>query len=816
MLNVSARKHRLIIGEQNWSDSLLEISNWNSTAIDNSGIVKITATLTLIEVRGLPGSLDDRAGTTFRVGQFVTIDVTNSSGVPLRHPAGALRILSAEYSYEERRLLLQLGCLLTLLSFKQPTEPLEGQEPEEITSSNNSRKDIVTRLLNKAGITNINCPYNILYPINYPIIPQGSYIQTAGAILYSAGFVMWCDAWEVIQIKPVSLTGRAALTLRIGGDAGKELWYRRLTSTEAPREIIKVRGVAKVAQLPIYPKQTVTTHYGAWSSVVPSALNATIVTGIDRINETYDSGGRELTTITNSLRSYSSIYPNKTTPSSYLIDSEYRKETRQFELGDEGKLLSIYIKVYKPADLIEAEYIKAKEDLGVQFPSTGGLIVAEETYISYTYDAKSRPVSVKTIKYETEVAILTGTNQDWESYPLPPTGLVPSLMTTETWSNTRGNEWVHTIIGSRSFCRLKPELITDETTAAQKMALAADDSISLREVSNSGQTVPPSPERCPPKSSFNDRAVCGEAHFSQYGGNPYFERERVYQIDYLEGRVQTDSDINYVEIKQQDCQDTQCKSIAQIEGALLYGRFKGQDLGTELHDELFNWQPLMKVDCIEPDGTTRAFALDDSHWYLGQEKCICNFGCIWLGDRSLEQSSVTVTTSKPTAIGDVTIQIYPAAFYIAAGTTLKIGGIEFVTASPIQPGDTAIRVVSLKAPIPRGATATYTENILKLPYMQVQSLSATGMGRADVVARPYTLSLTTSSLSAASSGTVEVTATFASKARFYWDNVTSFEWNDMSALCWNNCYPGSGSLVWNVVTLGQWNNINESDWIFLS
>ena len=74
------------------------------------------------------------------------------------------------------------------------------------------------------------------------------------------------------------------------------------------------------------------------------------------------------------------------------------------------------------------------------------------------------------------------------------------------------------------------------------------------------------------------------------------------------------------------------QALARIEGQLLYGRSKGQDLGTELKDELLSWHPLMRINCVEPDGTVRSFAIDDANWYLGQERAICNFGLIWVGD----------------------------------------------------------------------------------------------------------------------------------------------------------------------------------------
>ena len=112
----------------------------DTSQLAQNGLITTTGTLTLIAVRGIPGSLDDRINNLWRVGQTVILNCYNESNVLQRHPVGALRIKSSEYNYESRSLALQVCCLLQLMSFKQPTEPLEGEDPEEIESANNSRK----------------------------------------------------------------------------------------------------------------------------------------------------------------------------------------------------------------------------------------------------------------------------------------------------------------------------------------------------------------------------------------------------------------------------------------------------------------------------------------------------------------------------------------------------------------------------------------------------------------------------------------------------------------------------------------------------
>lgn len=629
-INVSARKNTLRVGGEDYSAALVEVK-LDDTDLGQSGFVTTTGSIVLIDSLGLPGSLDDRTNETFRVGQTIVIDTTNESGFLERHPRGSTRIISSDWDYESRRLTLRVGCILTLLSFKQPTEPLEGQDPQTITSPSNSRLDIVTRLLNQAGITNINCPYSIGYPITYPIEPTGSYVETAGKILYSAGFVGWIDRYEVLQIKPVTLTGNAAITLQIGSDQGSELWYRRLSSNEGPRETIKVVGSKKLAQRVESPQTTNTTRYGSAVSVDPNAANNTIVVEQTSIIETF--GTNTETTTTNTSKPIGLVLPELESGRFNLSPVERKIETKQYEANKKGKLLSVTTQIYKVFGQVLAEYVKSIEEGGGEVGGKTDLILAGEITINYNYDSKERPSSITTINKETTGALLTGIGTDWSEMTTGLTGLQVSESRTERWTHKRNITWKHEVSGTKVLSRLHPELIRDDWDITKKLSLSADDGVSIVEISNSGQTVPPAPERRNPRVTWVDKRTCGKAQFSQHGGNPLRERERTYSIEYLEGGTYIEeSGGSSINANSEDCNDAQCNAIASLEGALLHGRFKGQDLGIALMDAIYDWQPLMRVNCTEPDGTTRVFCFDDSHWYLASERALCNFGCVYLSD----------------------------------------------------------------------------------------------------------------------------------------------------------------------------------------
>lgn len=731
-INTSARKVRLIIGGLDWSVAFLEASNWSSSPFSSSGLITTSCTITLISVRGLPGSLDDRKNPLWRTGQAVQIDVTDeSTGVLRRHPAGALRIFSAEFNPEDGRLALNCACLLTLLNYRQPTTP---DAAEIVPGTKRDRASVVVSLLRAAGITKYDLRYFLPHPLNYPIQINGSYLETVGKLLYSAGFVGWIDNNEVFRIKPVSFSGNPSLTLQIGGDAGDELWWRRLQGVEGPREIIRVAGVYQVIQPPKFPARSNSTRYGTASSVDQALGNNTIILSYTEEEETWDEGSKIRTKTTKTSAPIGLSLPDRDYTDAVgklaLILTEQRNDEWRYETQGEGKLLVVTSQIYKVLGAALAEYVKSQE--GRTFiRGEENVFLAETVQTNYTYDSKNRPLSITTLKYEAEGALLAGTDMDWDTYSTLPTNLKLAENTTEAWKEKRPGVWVHTVDSYKTVSRLKPETITSETTINGRSALITDDQATVREESSSGQTIPPAPERHPPKATFEEKQIAGEAQFSQHGGNPYQERDRTFQIEYLEGAEAENRAFAAL---------AQCQRVAQIEGALLYGRFKGQDLGTNLKNEFFGWEPLLRVDCVELDGTQRAFCLDDSHWYLGQEKALCNFGLIWIGDRSGHSHTTVVVTAKAAIFGATEIVVVPLKTNIPAGTTLDLGEISVLVTSDATRGDTILPVQAIEADIALGVEYTYEKQLLVLPYQNVSDYQLSSSTEIDFTHYPYFVS----------------------------------------------------------------------------
>lgn len=664
-------------------------------------------------MRDLPGSLDDRINADFNVGKSVRVYIVDSLGGLRNHPCGALRILSSSYEESDRRLSLNCGCLISLLSFKAPTDPINELELEPAVLTD--RSAIASSLLRAAGIQTIVGLGNLPYPLYYPFPISGSYLATAGAILYAALRFGRINSNEVFVVEPITLNGSSNISWQIGSDTGAELWYRRLSSPEAPREIIEVRGNRQVGEIPKYPIINYSERYGEAKLIDPELESGGITIFEQlRTEENYSYATGELERITQKYEPIGLIIPNtRSVFRTSLIESYYEVITYYYETNDEGKLVKTVGTIYRTLGEVLKEYYEYLASIDNPNATNNSALMVAETYtIDYLYDKKDRVSKIYTTRYKSRGELLSGLDTDWAfTLGVTPSGLTIAENNVESWVRQSNNYWIHKIdnyktagvVNSAFFAsQEKPEEMTDElfeeNQRSQQLGLVPDNNANLFERSNSGQTVPPAAERRPAKVVLDNEEVCGEAIFSLYGGNPYKEKQRTYSVEYLGSRkrgIDEDTGEGIIE-DDEPCDDEQCKAIAEIEGALLAGRFKGQDIGVDIKDELFSWRPLLTLNCTEPDGTIRRYALDDSHWYLGQNRAIANFGAIWLGDvknGSLAPPyTIAVIITGTVVIGgnvsELPYGLINSPINIIGGVV--IGG-ELISINTLQPGQIGIR-----------------------------------------------------------------------------------------------------------------------------
>lgn len=679
-INISTRNYQFLVNGKDYTAALIESTNWATNSIDQTGLIKTTASFVLSEVRNLPGNLDDRLSPDLNIGQSVRILIADSTGVLRPHPCGALRILSASWDYETRRTQVNCGCLISLLSFKAPTDPKKlDLEQAKLTS----RTAIALSLLRLAGITNISGLNDLPYPLYYPFDISGSYLECCGKILYACLRFGRIDANEVFRVEPITLNNPVSLQWQIGNDSGSELWYRRLSNAESPREVIEVRGSRQVGETPKYPIISFSERYGDPRLIDPNIEGSNIAI-FEQLStrEIYSSSLGQLERTTRKLEPIGLIIPNtKSVFKTSLIESYYEEITYFYETNDEGKLVKVFCQIYRPLGEVLKEYYEYLFSINNPNATNNSALFLAETYtIDYLYDKKDRVSKIYTTRYKSRGELLSGLDTDWAfTLGVTPSDLSIAENSVESWTKQSNNYWIHKIDNYKTAGVVnpgffsnqeKPEDMTDETfednQRSQQLSLIPDNNASLFERSNSGQTVPPAAERKPQEVVTNAESICGKAIFSLYGGNPYKEKERSYSVEYLGDRkrgINEDTGEPIIE-DEEPCDNEQASSIAQFEGAILAGRFKGQDIGVDIKDELFSWRPLQVLDCTEPDRTVRRYALDDSHWYIGQNRAIANFGCIWLGDVRQGQiakpyTSAILLTGTVTFGGNILVLPYP-------------------------------------------------------------------------------------------------------------------------------------------------------------
>ncbi|MEH2067918.1 MAG: hypothetical protein V7K47_07080 [Nostoc sp.] len=629
-VNVSARSTRILIGAKDFSSCFVSFQGSDSH-LDQSGLIAFTGSITLGRSLGFDESLDDRKNSRFFRGQVITIEIQDSQGIFRKHPRGALRIISPKYSDDSQRLTIDVGDLISLLNFREPTDP---SKMEIKLGQNTTAGQIIQRLLLAAGITAIGgiLPNTI---INYPINLSGSYLANAGKILYANNLFGWIDKNEVFQIRPANIAAvTPAVTVIIGRD---EVWYKRLDSAESPCDIVKAVGRCTIIRPTTFRDDT-TEQYGAATLVDKSAGSNTITIKSTTIKENWLPGQKLLITTTTTKQPIGLVIPKELLNSSgsklQLIKSEVKVETSYYEQDAEGKLkkkTTLTNGLLAPAIL---EFAKIKTNY---FFNIFSLTESYKDSYSYEYDVKDRLRKVVTEVSEIAGNLLSGTEEDWSKWIFPPNFLTQAESKTETWEETSKDIWEYEYYTYQPLIKVKPDLAevgsetgTQGPTSNKLDLLYADGS---RQTSNSGQLAPPAPEREPAPFTAEEEDLEEKVTFLILGGNSNLRpRERVFTVECLASVTKPGLKRGEVTVSLGTTQaNNQLRAIAQREGRLQWGRYKGQQIAVALSDIWFDYHPLFEIKSVEKDGTQQAFLADGCSWVVGQTRVLVSCDAIWLG-----------------------------------------------------------------------------------------------------------------------------------------------------------------------------------------
>jgi len=609
-VNVSSRNFRLLIGGEfgfsplDFSAGLMSFDGADSK-IDQSGLVLFTGRISIRWWYGCPESLDDRRNCRFARGQKITLDVADSTGALRRHPRGAMRVQKSEYDPIKKQLDLEIIDLLGLFNYRD----LPGDDSGVCLSVATDKTTIANNLLSAVGAPSL---YDGLSGfLNYPIARfSGSAIDQVGKLAFSCGAVLYVDNLERIRTKYIDFKPTTPLISRIVGES--DVKYDRLPGAELPCERIKVSGVdykvtPNEAGNDIWEEQ-----YGRYGDVMPASevFQTSNAEGlVYRCKTSTFTGGGQFayggqflyyqhgsdickiifTTVQKPLGSIFTSPENVNKDSTQLwIDT--KKQDHYYHRGGDRAIIhqgSISLRPLgailpgsEMKDSLEESTESVSETLTEFWPGTSSVM----RITTVTQRARGSLFPDSAWKEDPTLIIASKEVKQW--HELPSGGY---RLTVQSWSAAM----LDSAVDSQG-----REIIVLRSKSPQ----AID--------SNSGQTQPPAAEFCEfgntdcggKISKTEELPLVGEAHFASYCGSPYVERQREYQVEYVTAEY-----IN---------------SIAFILGALLVGRYKGQEFALDFDDAWYNWKPLERIDWTEPDGTRIAYLADGTAWVLSQRRCL--------------------------------------------------------------------------------------------------------------------------------------------------------------------------------------------------
>ncbi|MFK0731416.1 MAG: hypothetical protein ACIWVG_09675 [Gloeotrichia echinulata HAB0833] len=736
-VNQSARNIRLLIGGTDFTPCLISFQGSDSH-LDGSGLITFTGQILLGKALGFATSLDDRKNPTdFCRGKSVTLDIADTSGGLKRHPRGTLRLLTPKYDEEKQQLTLEVGDLITLLNFKEPTDP---DKADNKSSGSQDAGDVITKLLDAAGINNItgNLP-TTLY--NYPLNLSGSYLASVGKLLYASNRVGWIDDQERFRVSVVDIKSKSSLvSLKCGID---EIWYKRLGGSESPCERVRVVGTQMVTREVELNNETTTEQYGSSAIIDPDFTELMI---INKTKETQkwdeDKGIFTITSetekpwgliISKAFWEKFATPPNLPPERFRLFLGEVRIEESLFESAESGgKLIQKNTIFNTDKSQYLAEIQEARPDFIVG--NFVGLVNTKLVSETFTYNPKEVLLKKITETKELAVIVLNGSNENWDDWQTIPEYFVISENKYEEWKQIDKYTWQYETY------TLKPQIKAEggsaieypddvNLRAKQKLGLVYDSSEKRR--SNSGQETPPAAERRPTSKRIEENPIEYVALFQDPCSGNFKQRERTYTAELLAG-IQVAHEEFF--INSDSSANEQLKAIASREGNLLRGRWQGQSIAGAIPDSLLNgYEPLFGVNVLEFDGTAQNYLADGCSWVVTAQKALWSCDGIWVGQSMSAipvQGAIAITSTL-----SINGNIIPSAIITPEGNAV-VGN---VTITP--DGNTIINGVTLPAD-----GSVVIPGIVSLPYTETEVLDAGMAMGINFTSYPYLLTTTTATI----------------------------------------------------------------------
>lgn len=682
-INLSIRDYQITIAGLDCTPALVSFQGSDSK-LDEGGLVIFTGTIVLGRPDGFE-SLDDRRNTRWSRGNPIRVQIADKSATLRNSPrCSHLHILSSSFDLKTRKLTLQVGDIFALLNFKEG----KGDKSGICLGTSATKSEVVSRLLAAAGAPALSgsIPGNLQSPT--PRLLEGSYIQQAGAIAASSG----CFLYVHEGIPTVGTLGQGGVPLVSIDLMTSAVEYQRLEGEQAPTRIT-VRASAKIVRQTEDETETLAEEFGPALAVGRNSTNEILLRRIRTIDK-FDRQTKIRTIITRTEQAAGLADPVERRGSITLIDAELKREyyhyetnspvqdgETQCEKGNKGRLLRHEIEIFRPVAIAFRPIFETYPNgvipgtrtptfpinLEYSFRDDYSLVLVEFQEIIYQYEGNlvSRQGgggSVPDDPEETNLEeleklgvgpkIITTTSKAIgtvlpEEFAFDPSarhqllrsfgGLVPVEQQTNYWEELKRNEWEKTETTEKGLVLAYPDIRDELNEQLKRESLAYDPASMLvlttaeRTVtrSNSGQAQPPAADTYNPTYSVQDATVKGRAVLPVDTAFQYRQRERELSFEYLS--AQGDNPRQALSNARE-----QANRLARVWGQILWGRYKGVSVISDLADGWFNYRPLDRVNVTEPDGVAVYWA-DGFSIAMAEARCAIGFDGMLLGWTTIDQ-----------------------------------------------------------------------------------------------------------------------------------------------------------------------------------
>lgn len=668
-LNLVVRKPYVTVDGLDVSSAIIALTWGDSDYESQSGVIKCEGSLTLSGL-ALTEDLDDRTNPRWARGKVVRIQIANESNTLTTPRCGGWQYILKSQFDGHQELTIQIGCLLALMDSATP--PGEGIEGFAIGQSQGAAS-LFASLGAKIGAAIVGNLGG--YSLNVPLskLNQDSPVKQLGALCWANGRLAHVDGRTgEISVLPINVAPAPILDRWVVRDAVE---YTRTTGAESPCEKVLVTGTKIKAKEPEDDfTESLSETYGS-SNIVRAGGNRNIL-----LNRTYES--EELNRDERTRTRYTKIeqpsglfLEDEPIPDSFYPDSEGRDDlwariqtarafrflissevteisTFEKRLGgnskiDEGRLMTVETIGKRQADEVYGEYNDNRtgspgdEDYNGSKVLKSGLIGADRTIVSYTYrptrtftDSAGNSVTVKDSR--PVLTITTETQQRRaevfpQGYAGNPTSWQFVLREVREWIRDDQNPDGWKLVTTTE----TPQLLDSKVDIATIGLIdhAAQGAKKTTKTERGPGIQPPSPERFPVDASTEETQIVGEAKLPGLDVPAVRDREREYRAE--AGMITSKA---------------QADKVAKIEGAILWGRYKGAAWVTNVPDPLLTATPLQAWDWTEPTGKVQRYLIDGLSFAYSERRTVSAADGIWVGQVGVRSYSPPIAPIDPPAV----------------------------------------------------------------------------------------------------------------------------------------------------------------------